>query len=949
MPTKDAMAALVPIVLYPAEQPRTVDIVSQLATADEFANREVAILQAENDEKGNFTASETKGTSVKREYEESCFPDTPISIARGVVAQSQARSARRTPLQKESSAPSMESETFDNEVDRSFSDAQRWFLDLEDQYLKLRRIFEPSDRGWTTIRISLEEVRKEVSNSATSKRVQSRLELMLYEIMVLVTEYYARTHNYRRLRQYRDRLDQYSLLSDARKYILLRDVREYMTQALVDHCKQGYHSLKYCILQYRCLREQRLGVEWRWKESPWSIIADHRYRHAFPNELILPARDSYQLFLFVYHCPADMCLHRAAMHVGTVNRGLAEIKHQLFTDIRGLWTTCWVKQGYTMNDNSLRFIHLMDRKVMKPGFLLSGLRDYEEICVRRSRYDPLAVLKENSAIMPAMGPMSKEMDHLRLQHESSTPSYTSLSSSNCARDEESASDLAFEQSLTTNTSLGISIHGHDKRAKTVTDTRGPVILVPPPPLRLSPSPNHASSGSSGRIVMGNKVVRTSPDKTKVASHADDQCKLQSFHTPLSYQIPEAKLKEAMLASRSTGPAYWQYSLYENSVGERVKVHYCKSKQTTESIAKWFLDKEVIGFDIEWKPNAQYSDGIRKNVSLIQLASEERIALFHIAKFSQGDTLSDLLAPTLKAIMEDPKISKVGVSVKSDCTRLRRSLGIEARGLFELSHLYKLVKYSANEAKKIDKKLVALAKQVEEHLQLPLWKGDVRSSDWSQPLNYQQIQYAASDSYAGLQLYDVMEGKRKALEPTPPRPEHAELDLPIRLATGEKINTAEEPDPSIETASTADTPLPGIEEMARDFLQISIEDKDENKLSKKQYSGRPFEIIKAETWIRKWRSELPQPKGSKAGLASLRAYSLWHHQALEVLDAASLLRNPPLQNSTVASYILEAIRIENLPYESTRLSGLFKHLPEGGKMRYKALRDRINLSIDLGRG
>lgn len=214
-----------------------------------------------------------------------------------------------------------------------------------------------------------------------------------------------------------------------------------------------------------------------------------------------------------------------------------------------------------------------------------------------------------------------------------------------------------------------------------------------------------------------------------------------FSTPLGYHIPKAKLKQAIDAAPSVMAAYWQYTLYRGPGGEsdKVKVHYCKSKDSTERISQLFLDKEVIGFDIEWMMNATATDGVKKNVALIQIASEERIALFHIARYANATDVDDFVAPTLKRIMESSDITKVGVSVKGDCTRLRKYLNIEARGIFELSHLYKLVKFSCGDVKKINKVLVSLAQQVKEHLQLPLWKGEVRSSDWSQDLNYQQIQ------------------------------------------------------------------------------------------------------------------------------------------------------------------------------------------------------------------
>ena len=91
----------------------------------------------------------------------------------------------------------------------------------------------------------------------------------------------------------------------------------------------------------------------------------------------------------------------------------------------------------------------------------------------------------------------------------------------------------------------------------------------------------------------------------------------------------------------------------------------------------------------------------------------------------------------------------GVAIKADCTRLRKFLGIDTQGIFELSHLYKLVKYSSEDVKKINKTLVSLAQQVQEHLQLPLAKGDVRMSDWSntQDLTYEQTRCKSASCFS----------------------------------------------------------------------------------------------------------------------------------------------------------------------------------------------------------
>lgn len=242
------------------------------------------------------------------------------------------------------------------------------------------------------------------------------------------------------------------------------------------------------------------------------------------------------------------------------------------------------------------------------------------------------------------------------------------------------------------------------------------------------------------ITKNSQVIVKSDDSNaddKSGTYQAGQDIAESRQESLQFQIPSGKMQEIMLASLKGRATYWEYKLYRGPCGEQVKLHYCKNIESTERIAKLFLDQEVVGFDIEWKPQASANEGIKKNVALIQLASEERIALFHIARYAKNG-LEDLVAPTLKAIMESSNITKVGVSIKADCTRLRRFMGIDSQGLFELSHLYKLVKFATGDVTKINKMLVALASQVEEHLLLPMWKGEVRGSDWSNDLNYEQI-------------------------------------------------------------------------------------------------------------------------------------------------------------------------------------------------------------------
>ena len=388
------------------------------------------------------------------------------------------------------------------------------------------------------------------------------------------------------------------------------------------------------------------------------------------------------------------------------------------------------------------------------------------------------------------------------------------------------------------------------------------------------------------------------------------------HTPLSFVLPAEVLQKAKDAAPDTPDSFWTHRLYRGPDNAKVKVHYCKSRHTTETVLqKHFLGKPILGFDIEWKIDATRFSSPKKNVSLIQLACEDRILLSHLALFPK-DGIDDLIAPTLKAILEDANVSKCGVAIKADCTRIRKFLGVDTRGIFELSHLHRLIEGSAaRNPTLINKKLVSLTSQASEHLALPIFKGEVRGSDWSEPLSMEQILYAASDAYAGFILYDVLEAKRKALRPTPPRPYHAELGLPIRLASGVELVTA---DDSLDDATAALEPRKTSPSAPQDpSLSIPLETDDDlssppptrtpKRPAKKVERPADLRVDAAAAFAVSYRAAHPS---TTAAPAALRAYHIWSsHEDLSIEQIAGLLRDPPLKIGTVRGYILEALRVE----------------------------------------
>ena len=367
------------------------------------------------------------------------------------------------------------------------------------------------------------------------------------------------------------------------------------------------------------------------------------------------------------------------------------------------------------------------------------------------------------------------------------------------------------------------------------------------------------------------------------------------------------------------------------------------------MARHFLGRPVLGFDLEWAPQSRARDGVKRNVSLIQLAVQDKIALFHLALFRDDD----FVAPTLKHIMESADVTKVGVSIKADCTRLRNFLHIDSRGLFELSHLYKLVKYSSTDAAKINKRLVSLAQQVEEHLQLPLWKGEVRSSDWSKELGRQQIDYAASDSYAAVQLYDVLEAKREALHPAPPRPAHAELNLPIQLADGGTISTiddslevdgeprddevgAERREEVVDGASVVQVnsgvtypQLPALStaSLTQSLSRVSVSDSPSSRHIAHPTEGPLYHLAAA--WATTHHTSASSPEPPSPPLPLL-AYALWHRHGLSISTTTQYLSMTDIERATIAGHIRQVVTEEGLEVDAARFRTEVLHLCVDGQ-------------------
>lgn len=203
--------------------------------------------------------------------------------------------------------------------------------------------------------------------------------------------------------------------------------------------------------------------------------------------------------------------------------------------------------------------------------------------------------------------------------------------------------------------------------------------------------------------------------------------------------------------------------------------------------------------------------------------------------------------------------------------------------------------------------------------------------------------SASDAYAGVQLHAALEHRRKQLDPCPPTPHHAELDLPIRLTDGSELETSSDEELAEQPEEEDDQPQTLSPAARRRLLKAHVQSKrggvknTAKSTSETEKEARPKDarVETAEVWVAAFVKEnqptdpIDRAKSDCASVYELRAYHIWHtNKGISASDVASILRNPPLVTKTVVGYIWAAVRKERLPVDRTRyLAEVVQLLPE----------------------
>ncbi len=148
---------------------------------------------------------------------------------------------------------------------------------------------------------------------------------------------------------------------------------------------------------------------------------------------------------------------------------------------------------------------------------------------------------------------------------------------------------------------------------------------------------------------------------------------------------------------------------------------------------------LVGFDTETKPS--FKKGCLNKVALMQLSTDTHNYLIRLNKLG-------IPAP-LREFLENPGITKIGLSVRDDFNVMRRTEPVEPKGFVELQSYVKRFHISDSSLQKIY--AIVFGQRISKKQRLTNWEAS--------SLTPQQQTYAALDSWACLHVYKHLESGR----------------------------------------------------------------------------------------------------------------------------------------------------------------------------------------------
>lgn len=176
-----------------------------------------------------------------------------------------------------------------------------------------------------------------------------------------------------------------------------------------------------------------------------------------------------------------------------------------------------------------------------------------------------------------------------------------------------------------------------------------------------------------------------------------------------------------------------------------EIHVINTPWDAEKAVEYLKRQPLLGIDSETRPS--FSKGHPHKVALLQVSSDNHCFLFRL-------NLMGLTLP-LVLLLENPAITKVGLSLKDDFMMLHQRAPFEPRNVIELQKYVPQFGITDKSLQKIY--AILFGERISKTQQLSNWEAD----NLTQPQQF----YAATDAWACLNIYKKLEeirmnGKKK---------------------------------------------------------------------------------------------------------------------------------------------------------------------------------------------
>ncbi len=163
-----------------------------------------------------------------------------------------------------------------------------------------------------------------------------------------------------------------------------------------------------------------------------------------------------------------------------------------------------------------------------------------------------------------------------------------------------------------------------------------------------------------------------------------------------------------------------------------EIHVVDTPQDVERAVEYLKKCRLVGIDSETRPS--FTKGHTHKVALLQIASKEHCFLFRL-------NLTGLTLPLI-SLLENPVVTKVGLSLRDDFMMLHKRAPFRERACIELQNYVDEFGIQDKSLQKIYG--ILFGEKISKSQRLSNWEAET--------LTEPQKQYAATDAWACLNIY-----------------------------------------------------------------------------------------------------------------------------------------------------------------------------------------------------